>query len=80
MRPFRGQTLVEYGLLLALITSIVIVGLFFLGPIVSRIFEKSGTSCSNASQIVIDGRTYCQLEENTIIIRDGHVYRLVQTP
>lgn len=80
MTPFRGQTLVEYGLLLALVAAIVITGLVFLGPIVSQIFKEDGASCPNASQIVIDGRTYCQLEENTVIIRDGHAYRLVQTP
>jgi len=39
-----GQTLVEYGLLLALIAIIVIVALIFLGPIVSRIFQNVGTS------------------------------------
>ncbi len=37
-----GQTLVEYGLLLALIAIIVIVALLFLGPIVSRIFQNVG--------------------------------------
>jgi pilus assembly protein Flp/PilA len=40
----EGQTLVEYGLLLALIAIIVIVALIILGPIVSRIFKKVGTS------------------------------------
>ena len=35
-----GQTLVEYGLLLALIAIIVIVALLFLGPIVSQIFSN----------------------------------------
>jgi pilus assembly protein Flp/PilA len=35
----EGQTLVEYGLLLALIAIIVIVALLFLGPIVSQIFS-----------------------------------------
>ncbi len=40
----EGQTLVEYGLLLALIAIIVIVALIFLGPIVSRIFQNVGTS------------------------------------
>lgn len=40
----EGQTLVEYGLLLALIAIIVIVALLFLGPIVSRIFQNVGTS------------------------------------
>jgi pilus assembly protein Flp/PilA len=37
-----GQTLVEYGLLLALIAIIVIVALLFLGPIVSQIFQNVG--------------------------------------
>ena len=37
-----GQTLVEYGLLLALIAIIVIVALVFLGPIVSQIFQNVG--------------------------------------
>ena len=38
----EGQTLVEYGLLLALIAIIVIVALLFLGPIVSEIFQTVG--------------------------------------
>ena len=38
----EGQTLVEYGLLLALIAIIVIVALLFVGPIVSQIFQKVG--------------------------------------
>ena len=37
-----GQTLVEYGLLLALIAIIVIVALLFLGPLVSNIFSNVG--------------------------------------
>jgi pilus assembly protein Flp/PilA len=37
-----GQTLVEYGLLLALIAIIVIVALIFLGPIVSQLFQNIG--------------------------------------
>lgn len=37
-----GQTLVEYGLLLALIAIIVIVALLFLGPIVSELFQNVG--------------------------------------
>jgi len=40
----KGQTLVEYGLLLALIAIIVIVALIFLGPIVSQIFQNVGTN------------------------------------
>jgi pilus assembly protein Flp/PilA len=39
-----GQTLVEYGLLLALIAIIVIVALIFLGPIVSQIFQNVGSN------------------------------------
>ena len=39
-RDEEGQTLVEYGLLLALIAIIVIVALLFLGPIVSDIFSN----------------------------------------
>ena len=39
-----GQTLVEYGLLLALIAIIVIVALLFLGPIESQIFSNVANS------------------------------------
>ena len=38
----EGQTLVEYGLLLALIAIVVIAALIILGPIVSAIFEEVG--------------------------------------
>jgi pilus assembly protein Flp/PilA len=38
----EGQTLVEYGLLLALIAIIVIVALLFLGPLISNIFSNVG--------------------------------------
>ena len=44
----EGQTLVEYGLLLALIAIVVIVALLFLGPIVSNIFSNVGTRLSGA--------------------------------
>ncbi len=40
----EGQTLVEYGLLLALIAIVVIAALIFLGPIVSQIFTNVGTN------------------------------------
>ena len=40
----EGQTLVEYGLLLALIAIIVIVALIFLGPIISQLFQNVGTT------------------------------------
>ena len=43
-----GQTLVEYGLLLALIAIIVIVALIFLGPIVSQIFQNVGENLQTA--------------------------------
>ena len=42
-----GQTLVEYGLLLALIAIIVIVALLFLGPVVSEIFRNVGENLQN---------------------------------
>lgn len=40
----EGQTLVEYGLLLALIAIVVIAALLILGPIVSGIFTEVGDS------------------------------------
>lgn len=40
----EGQTLVEYGLLLALIAIIVLVALFFLGPVISAIFQDVGNT------------------------------------
>ena len=44
----EGQTLVEHGLLLALIAIIVIVALIFLGPIVSQIFQNVGENLQGA--------------------------------
>ncbi|MFN2418907.1 MAG: Flp family type IVb pilin [Candidatus Limnocylindria bacterium] len=44
----EGQTLVEYGLLLALIAIIVIVALIFLGPIISELFQNVGTTLDEA--------------------------------
>jgi pilus assembly protein Flp/PilA len=43
-----GQTLVEYGLLLALLAIVVIVALLFLGPIVSGIFTTVGNTLQSA--------------------------------
>ena len=43
----EGQTLVEYGLLLALLAIVVIVALLFLGPIVSGIFQEVGDTLNN---------------------------------
>ena len=37
----KGQTLVEYGLLLALIAIVVIVALILIGPIISQIFANT---------------------------------------
>ena len=42
----EGQTLVEYGLLLALIAIIVIVALIFLGPIISQLFSNVAANLS----------------------------------
>ncbi|HXS47576.1 MAG TPA: hypothetical protein VN756_08940 [Solirubrobacterales bacterium] len=41
-RSESGQTLVEYGLLLALIAVIVIVALLFLGPLIADLFSNVG--------------------------------------
>ena len=43
-----GQTLVEYGLLLALIAIVVFVALVLLGPVVSGIFQETGESLQAA--------------------------------
>jgi len=40
----EGQTLVEYGLLLALIAIVVIAALLILGPIVSTVFTNVGSN------------------------------------
>ena len=41
-RSERGQTLVEYGLLLALIAVVVIAALLFLGPAIADLFNDVG--------------------------------------
>ncbi len=43
-RSESGQTLVEYGLLIALIAVVVIVALLFLGPIVAGLFNNIGNT------------------------------------
>lgn len=48
MRSERGQTLVEYGLLIALIAVIAIVALLFLGPVVAQLFSNIGQTIQNA--------------------------------
>jgi pilus assembly protein Flp/PilA len=40
----RGQTLVEYGLLVALIAVVVIAALLFLGPIIRDLFNNIGNT------------------------------------
>ena len=45
----EGQTLVEYGLLLALIAIVVIAALMFLGPVVRGIFSNVGTQLTRTS-------------------------------
>lgn len=42
-RASIGQTLVEYGLLIALIAVIAIAALLFLGPVVANLFNNIGT-------------------------------------
>jgi pilus assembly protein Flp/PilA len=39
-----AQTLVEYGLLIALIAVVVIAALIFLGPIISSLFDNIGNA------------------------------------
>lgn len=40
----RGQTLVEYGLLIALIAVVAIAALLFLGPVVADLFNNIGNA------------------------------------
>jgi len=47
-RSERGQTLVEYGLLIALIAVIVIAALLFLGPVVANLFNGIGNTIQSA--------------------------------
>ena len=84
-RLTRGQTLVEYGLLLSLIFIIVIVVLLFSGPIVSAIFKNAPTptpspsaSGSPAAEVRQEGQTYRLIEPQQVVI-DGYVYELVSS-
>jgi pilus assembly protein Flp/PilA len=47
-RSERGQTLVEYGLLIALIAVVVIAALLFLGPVVAGLFNDIGNTINSA--------------------------------
>ncbi len=40
----RGQTLVEYALIIALVAIVVIAALLFLGPAISNVFQNLGNS------------------------------------
>lgn len=51
MRSERGQTLVEYGLLIALIAVIVIVALLFLGPVIRDLFNGVGNTLNNVEPL-----------------------------
>lgn len=44
----RAQTLVEYGLLLALIAVVVITALLFLGPVIADMFTTIGNQLNPA--------------------------------
>ena len=48
-RSERGQTLVEYGLLIALIAVVVIAALLILGPIVSALFNNIANTINNGT-------------------------------
>ena len=48
-RDARGQTLVEYGLLIALIAVVVIVALLLLGPSIADLFTNIANSLSPPS-------------------------------
>ena len=43
LRREEGQTMTEYGVLLALIAVVVIVALLFLGPKIAAVFSNVGT-------------------------------------
>jgi len=48
MKKFRGQTLVEYGILVALVAIVVIGALVLLGPAISNLFKSVTTSIDAA--------------------------------
>ena len=43
----KGQGMVEYGLIIALVAVVAIVGLTFLGPKISDLFSSVGTTIGN---------------------------------
>ena len=48
MKKFRGQTLVEYGILVALVAIVVIAALLLLGPAIASLFDKVTNSINAA--------------------------------
>ncbi len=44
MKNFRGQALVEYGIIIALVALVAIVALNFLGPAIAGLFTKVTSS------------------------------------
>jgi len=46
-RDDRGVTAVEYGLILALIAGLIVVGLVILGPALGNLFNSAGTCVQN---------------------------------
>jgi len=48
MKKFRGQTLVEYGILVALVAIVVITALLALGPAIAALFTTVTNSINAA--------------------------------
>ncbi len=48
MKNFRGQALVEYGIIIALVALIAIAALTFLGPAIAALFTKVTSSVEAA--------------------------------
>jgi pilus assembly protein Flp/PilA len=48
MKKFRGQTLVEYGILVALVAIVVIAALLLLGPAIANLFDTVTNSIKAA--------------------------------
>jgi len=75
-RQRSGQTLVEYGLLLALIAIIVIVAIFFLGPIISNIYANQQHEGSPAPSLEVEESEASPPQQ---IVVDGYTYELVES-
>ena len=68
--PARGQSLREYGLLLALVGIIVVTSLIFLGPIIEDHFY---------APITVDGETYIAVKAADQIKIDGELFVAADT-